>query len=335
MAASLDVICVGRNEVKHIPALAESLRHIRATGTLDGSAIYVDSASSDGSFERACADFDEVYVLAESPWLCAAAGRAIGTVKAKAEWILYLDADMTLRPEFAHALKGLLKAANADIQGYVGSYLNVYSDGTTAETTFGTSSGIGPARRIGGAVLLRRHAVLEAGNWEAALFSHEEIDLYARLKNGTKCVTFIPLPMVEHYTERRSAIENLKMNFLPWGGLGKKYYGIGQLLALRWQSPRILVGLWRLMPEATLTFVVFGLIVVSLFVLDTSWAALAVFVLVTALTVTVPLGVLATLCSWIPQAICGVWKSNRTFVPRVSVLHINDNAKHIAANVSD
>lgn len=226
----LSIIVIGRNEREHLQRLVSSLQFLRDKWN-DVQTIFVDSASKDGTYEFAIELFDECYRLEESPYLCASAGRAVGTEKATQEWLLYLDADMELCPEFFSEVDFSTRN-DADI-GYIGKYINIFDNNKTQITSFRSGHGNGVAQRIGGAVLIRRKEVLCAGNWNPSLFSHEENELYDRLKIRNNFIQFIDAPMIKHYTEKRGKISTLIYIFSPWGGMGKKYYGMGQVLAAR------------------------------------------------------------------------------------------------------
>ena len=226
----LSIIVIGRNEREHLKRLVSSFQFLRDKLSYVQT-IFVDSASKDGTYEHAIELFDECYRLEESNYLCASAGRSVGTEKATQEWLLYLDADMELCPEFFSAID-LSAKIESDI-GYIGKYINIFDDNKIQITCFNTGNGSGVAQMIGGAVLLRRKEVLLAGNWNPSLFSHEEDELYSRLKMRNKVIQYIDVPMIKHYTEKRGKISMLIYIFLPWGGLGKKYYGIGQVIAAK------------------------------------------------------------------------------------------------------
>lgn len=233
----LSIIVIGRNEREHLQRLVSSFQFLKEKSN-NVQTIFVDSASKDGTYEHAIELFDECYRLEESDYLCASAGRAVGTEKATQEWLLYLDADMEVCPEFFCEVD-LITKSNGNI-GYIGKYINIFEDNHTQITRFKSSKGNGIARRIGGAVLLRRENVLRAGNWNPSLFSHEEDELYSRLKIGNNSIQFIDIPMVKHYTEKRGKASTLIYILFPWGGMGKKYYGMGQVLAAKTKNREIM-----------------------------------------------------------------------------------------------
>ena len=152
-----------------------------------GQAIYIDSASLDGTPDIAEQYFDEIYILEESKYLCAAAGRFVGTEKAKYDWVLYLDADMALCPEFIGEIERLIDSGSKNISGYIGNYIFIFNNGDISKVTFADKN-YGRAKIIGGCVLLKTNDVVMAGNWNPSAFSNEERELYSRLGKENKSI---------------------------------------------------------------------------------------------------------------------------------------------------
>lgn len=225
----LSVCVIGRNEKATLAGAARSFRALHNLGVLYET-IYVDSASSDGSADLAIGCFDRVVVLRSSPNLNASAGRHIGTLKACGKWMLYLDGDMALRPEFADRLADHLAGDGAS--GLVGHTRNIAPDGGISWPLAGYNITGEPARLFGGACLLLRSQVLAAGNWNPRLYSNEEVELYGRLIGVGACVNWTDDIMVDHYTPRVAALTMLRSMFIPFRSvLGKKFYGAGQAVA--------------------------------------------------------------------------------------------------------
>jgi glycosyltransferase involved in cell wall biosynthesis len=234
----LSVVVIARNEAENLPRLAASLDALRSVVDYPIETIFVDSASTDDSVAHANALFDRVFELADSPRLCASAGRYIGTLEACYPWILYLDGDMELCQEFFPICQ---KLGDADEQcvGFIGNYIHRFDNGMVAIQGFATgnrvitddSDGVFKsewAAHIGGAVLLRKKNVLAAGNWNPAVYGREEMNLYARLGSGRRVVRYVYTPMVYHYFEYHTRIVLLRRLLYPAGGQGKVYYGYGQ-----------------------------------------------------------------------------------------------------------
>lgn len=238
-APILSVVVIGRNEGRNLGKVIQSVDPLRDTLHDRLQTIFVDSASCDDSSTKAALHFDEVYVLGESPGLCASAGRAVGTYFAKGTWILYLDGDMELTREFADLICPLIEL-NEDVSGYIGPYLSENREGGLRANRFRCRTTGEMAPSVGGSLLLRRDEVLKAGNWNPSVFSNEEMELYSRLRNGKRSIKFIDTPLVIHGSLKLNGYHSLLSLLSPHLGLGKKWYGIGQILAARIKKRNLL-----------------------------------------------------------------------------------------------
>ncbi len=239
----LSIVIIGRNEAENLPRLAVSLDELRRVCAFPIETLFVDSASTDESVAQANLLFDRVVELSDSPQICASAGRYVGTIEARYPWILYLDGDMELCGEFFPIIQSV-NTTDPKCLGYVGLYVHRFSNGMVALQGFAGSRGQSEwAAYFGGAALLRRSAVLVAGNWNPAVFGKEELELYARLGDGKRLVRYVHLPMVYHYFEYHTRIELLRRLLYPGGGQGKVFYGYGQSVRALFVARK----LWALM----------------------------------------------------------------------------------------
>jgi len=135
-----------------------------------------------------------------------------------------------------------------------------------------------------GAALLRRQAVLVAGNWNPAVFGKEELELYARLGNGKRIVRYVHLPMVYHYFEYYTRFELLKRLLYPGGGQGKVFYGYGQSIRALFVARK----LWALVTLDYEPYIFWAAILLSLtglLVLPVQWGMLMFAVIFVSLAV--------------------------------------------------
>lgn len=250
MSADIDValtVCViGRNRASDVQRLGKSL------GLLDHLAvsyekIYVDSASTDDSVEIARFLFDRTLVLADSPYLSASAGRFVGTVHARGEWILYLDSDMAVHPDWVEVLEAVCSQP-AGSKGYVGLREDIFPDGSSRQTSPMYRGLFHREALFGGAVLLPRAAVLAAGNWRPGIFSNEELDLYVRLRTVGCTVDVVRVQAVSHFTQRLSPLQRLLGILVPTKAVGNKFYGFGQVLRAH-TADRTTIAFIRAAPE--------------------------------------------------------------------------------------
>src|SRR5271154_2021475 len=95
---ALSVVVVGRNEGDRLVRCLESVTAARPHPD-SWEIIYVDSASDDGSVERA-AQLGAKVISVTPARPCAAVGRNAGWRAAHAAMILFLDGDTVLAPDF-------------------------------------------------------------------------------------------------------------------------------------------------------------------------------------------------------------------------------------------
>jgi len=225
----LSVVVIGRNEAEHLACFGTACASLRAL-PFPVQLVFVDSGSNDGSAEIAAAYFDQVVVLADHAGSCASSARRAGVDAANGDFVLHLDGDMTLCEEFLAEAVPLIFSDDRKI-GLVGDYIDLYPDGgsrrytvTPYDTLIGTAG-------FGGAVLLPRRALIEAGSWDASVYSNEELELLVRLIASGVRIRHVAVPMVRHETERlpqRRLVRNL---FFPQQGeRRKRFYGFGQLV---------------------------------------------------------------------------------------------------------
>lgn len=313
----LSVVVIGKNEGEHLPRLISSLEPLKEDLKEELQSIYVDSASTDSSVNIASTFFDEVYVLENSSCLCAAAGRYIGTLNAKGNWILYLDGDMELCDVFSREISTLINKPLEKVAGFIGRYVYYFDDGSIDEKGLSFEGHFVPANYIGGAVLIKKSAVINAGNWRPSVFAHEEKDLYSRVLNNGEHIHFVNWPMINHFTDTTPKWKVLKRSFFPNGGLGKKFYGIGQLLAARVKDKNIssLIKLWPY------PFLFHFANLIGLLFLITNNIFLGMFIIIVSLlyvTYKTSAKNIILYPALLVQAIFGWKKYNHSFIPAIS-----------------
>jgi len=147
-----------------------------------------------------------VIELKEHEGLCASLGRKIGATFAEEDWILFLDADMEITDEFHEWLSTFNKDTRSS--GFVGKYKDIDIENNRIKyRVYKNVDGI--AKYFGGAVLLKRAALFQSGNWASTIYSNEEIELYSRMIQKGFKVESIEELMVNHYTEIPTVKESL------------------------------------------------------------------------------------------------------------------------------
>ena len=272
----LSIVVIGRNEGSNLARLAASIKALKSVVPFPVETIFVDSASSDNSPAFARQHFDSVHELQDSPHLCASAGRFLGTLEARYPWIFYLDGDMEICPEFFPVIASL-DQLEPEYAGVIGFYVHRFANGNVAIQTFARGTGTTDnASQFGGAVILRREAVLQAGNWDPSIYGKEEMELYVRLGNGKPVVKFARVPMAYHFSEYYSRLELLRRLLYPSAGLGKVFWGYGQSIRALYIKGHLL-ALLRLDYEAYVFWATLLLVGAIGLVWSINWALLAVF----------------------------------------------------------
>jgi len=253
----ISIAIIGKNEAKNLSNLYKSLENIQIKHEI----IYVDSASSDSSVDISTKYCDKVIVLEDSEYLCAAAGRSVGTKYAEYRWILYLDGDMELEDEFIEFLNNRkFEEYDKEIAGFIGYYNYVYNDGFNDKNRL-----IQPKNNVvdhfGGAVMLKKEIVLKSGNWNPSVAANEEIDLYIRMQSLGYKVFGVDKKFVNHIAKKESNIKTLISLFIPQN---RRFYGFGQVLVSQYESKTLSkFFLKRIYPFVYLLVIMLSIIDVS------------------------------------------------------------------------
>ena len=194
--AALSVVVIGRNEGQRLARCLESVRGIRGFQRIQ--LIYADSASVDGSPELAAQYGAEVTVVRpERP--TAAIGRNAGWRRATEEFVLFLDGDTVLHPEFPMAAFNAMVADNK-ICAVWGHRRELYPEKSiyirVLDLDWVYAPGIVEA--CGGDVLMRRSALIEAGGYDEQLIAGEEPELCRRMRTRGHLILHIDHPMTGH-----------------------------------------------------------------------------------------------------------------------------------------
>jgi glycosyltransferase involved in cell wall biosynthesis len=193
---SISVVVIGRNEGQRLARCLESVR--RVSGFSNTELIYVDSNSKDGSPELAARYGAQVIVL-NAQRTTAALGRNAGWRAAKGEFILFLDGDTILHPDFADAaLAPMLQ--DRSIVAVWGHRREIHPEASIYNRILDLDWVYAPgiAEFCGGDVLMRRSALEEAGGYDAELIAGEEPELCRRMRARGHRILHIDHPMTGH-----------------------------------------------------------------------------------------------------------------------------------------
>lgn len=192
----ITVVIIGRNEGERLVACLTSIAAIDRTG-IAVEVIYVDSASTDGSPQRASAlGASVIEVRPERP--SAALGRNAGWRAACGEFVLFLDGDTQLHPQYVQrALAAMRDPAVAVVWGHRRESLpeqSAYVRVLDLDWIYAP----GPSEFCGGDALMRRSVLESVGGFDASLIAGEEPELCRRIRQTGKTILHIDAPMTHH-----------------------------------------------------------------------------------------------------------------------------------------
>ncbi|MDG4554679.1 MAG: glycosyltransferase [Candidatus Competibacter sp.] len=193
---ALSVVVIGRNEGERLTRCLESVRAMADPGG-PVELIYVDSASTDGSPERAAALGAAVIVVhPERP--SAALGRNAGWRAARAPLVLFLDGDTLLHPRFV--IDSLPEFQNPKVVVVWGHRREIRPEASLYNRVLDLDWVYppGPSEFCGGDALMRCEALEAVDGFDATLIAGEEPDLCRRLRARGGLILHVDRPMTGH-----------------------------------------------------------------------------------------------------------------------------------------
>lgn len=192
----VSVVVIGRNEGQRLVRCLESIKAMHIDG-FRVETIYIDSASTDGSPARAAALGAQVIeVRPERP--SAALGRNAGWHAARGEFVLFLDGDTILHPQFVcRALASLEDPTIAIVWGHrreLHPEDSIYNRVLDLDWIYPP----GLSEFCGGDALMRRSVLASAGGFDASLIAGEEPELCRRIRADGHAILHIDAPMTLH-----------------------------------------------------------------------------------------------------------------------------------------
>lgn len=198
LAGDLGVVVIARNEGERLQACLASLRDECVP------IVYADSASSDGSPERARAQGAEVVVLDAARPLNAARGRNAGWARLLAlhpalRYVFFVDGDCSVAP-------GFLAAARAELERDpgLGAVCGRRRERHPERSLFNRlvdcewDTPVGEAEAFGGDVVLRVAALRASGGYDEGLNQGEDPELAFRLRRAGWRIRRIDAEMTLH-----------------------------------------------------------------------------------------------------------------------------------------
>lgn len=190
------VVVIGRNEGSRLAACLDSIKKIDFDGDLE--VIYVDSNSSDGSPELAEKLGAKVLrIVPKHP--CAAIGRNAGWREANANYVLFLDGDTQLHPEFLKTALAEIQA-NPDVAVVCGHRRESHPEHSVFNRVLDLDwlFPLGFIDYCGGDALMTHSILKKTGGYDEELIAGEEPELCQRIRRFGKYILHIDQDMTTH-----------------------------------------------------------------------------------------------------------------------------------------
>jgi glycosyl transferase family 2 len=277
--ARLSVVVIARNEERHIGACLEAL--IRALTHLPGTPLLlVDSGSTDRTVEIARGYEISIYSYA-GPVLSAAAGRRIGFERTTSRWVLFIDGDCCVEPDWIELALDMIER-NPQAAVIYGTRREVFE---CANEHAHDAAPTGAEYGLGGNALYRASALHAAGGFDPYLKAGEEAELLGRIMALGYSAIAMPDLMFTHHTLAKTTISGFTARLRR--GLA---HGLGQTLRLAITQGLFLYHARRLNRVLlTFAFLLGGAVVCILGLITGKWILPAIWLVSGALA-------FATLC---------------------------------------
>jgi len=192
----ISIIVIGRNEGERLTRCLKSIHQIHQ-GVFQTELIYVDSASTDQSVLVAHQQGAKVVnINPQRP--CAAVGRNAGLAIANGDYVLFLDGDTVLHPDFLNiALKAIEQPHVAIVWGHrreMNPNQSIYVKAMDLDWIY--KAGI--SEFCGGDALMKTKELREVGGFNETLIAGEEPELCRRLRQHGLLILHIDAPMTLH-----------------------------------------------------------------------------------------------------------------------------------------
>jgi glycosyltransferase involved in cell wall biosynthesis len=192
----LSVVVIGRNEGARLERCLRSVGAMVMPAGMACEVIYVDSASVDGSVQRATALGARVISLPAGR-TTAALGRNAGWRAATTPWVLFLDGDTILHPRF---VIDSLPEFGVDTAIVWGHRREIH----TADSLFNRVLDLdwiyapGITEFCGGDALVRREALQQVSGFDEHLIAGEEPEMCRRMRARGWKILHVDRPMTGH-----------------------------------------------------------------------------------------------------------------------------------------
>ena len=196
---AIAVVIIGRNEGERLRVCLSSVLAMNYPRELI-EVLYVDSSSTDSSVALARSLGVKTIVL-EGP-TTAARGRNAGWTQTEAPFVLFLDGDTLLNPNFvASAVKHFHDPKYTEpLAGVYGNRRETHTADSIYNAIFDLdwNAGTGYSLFFGGDALVRREALAAVGGYNPLLIAGEEPDLCRRMRGLGYRILHVDEPMTLH-----------------------------------------------------------------------------------------------------------------------------------------
>jgi len=190
------IVVIGRNEGSRLVRCLRSVASLTPVD-FDIETIYVDSNSSDDSL-TAAASFGAKTLLLEDSTPSAAKARNKGWRHAKGDWVLFLDGDTELYPDFLEqAIAAIRDPKVAVVCGRIHESRPDQSIYVRALDLDWVNAS-GSVDFCGGNALFRRDVLCRTSGFDPNLIAGEEPELCQRIRHLGYLICQLPIPMVKH-----------------------------------------------------------------------------------------------------------------------------------------
>lgn len=195
------VVVIGRNEGERLRACMGSVLTMNYPRELL-DIVYVDSASTDGSV--ALAESLGVRTIVLDGPTTAARARNAGWTRTSAPFVLFLDGDTLLDPEFLQ--RAIAEFQDPTIAGVWGERREMHTADSIYNALFDLDWNAQPgfSPYFGGDALVRRDALEEVGGYNENLIAGEEPEMCRRMREAGYYILHIPDSMTRHDLAMRS-----------------------------------------------------------------------------------------------------------------------------------
>lgn len=197
MDHKVSIVIIGRNEEQSIGKCIDAA--LAASARIGGAeVIYVDSNSTDGTLAVVEKYGVSIRLLDPNLRACPSAGRFAGSLAASGEYILFLDADTLIYPDFLPQAINHFES-DARLGGINGRIDDLDESGSAVSEIDERSDEIMDVKWLRGpSCLYRRTALLEAGSFNPELAMEEEAELGLRIVACGWKLNVLPVPMSCH-----------------------------------------------------------------------------------------------------------------------------------------